>query len=292
MRRLSATTTIIALGSALALAVPSSAQAAPPNDFGNGCLANTAPSNTTLVMTAKSGLNSLPIAAPTSGVITKATFNVPAAPVIPTTLKTMHPTGSLNQFKVVSESASIPVGTGVNTYDVRFPVAAGDLLGISSSLGSLACNTGNAGDVLGSVAGNIAAGQTATFTPVTSVAVSAVVTVEPDADHDGFGDTTQDLCPQSASFQVACPVVKVDSFASPAKGSITVVVSSSPSATVAVSGSAKVNGKKIKLKGGAKVAEPGSPDTVQGQAPDSAEAGARQAPPEQEDHRDVDGRGD
>ena len=30
-------------------------------------------------------------------------------------------------------------------------------------------------------------------------------TVEPDADHDGFGDETQDLCPTNASTQAACP---------------------------------------------------------------------------------------
>jgi hypothetical protein len=33
--------------------------------------------------------------------------------------------------------------------------------------------------------------------------LSAVV--EPDADHDGFGDVSQDACPQSAATQTACP---------------------------------------------------------------------------------------
>jgi hypothetical protein len=32
-------------------------------------------------------------------------------------------------------------------------------------------------------------------------------TLEPDADHDGFGDETQDQCPTNASTQGACPVI-------------------------------------------------------------------------------------
>jgi hypothetical protein len=279
MRRLLVAPTIITLASALVLAVPSSAQAAPPNDFGNGCLATTAPSNATLVMTAKSVLNTLPITAPMSGVITKATFNVPSVPTVPTFIKTMRATGNPNEYAVISQSASIGVNTGNNTYDVRLPVTAGDLLGISSTLGALACNTANAGDIIGTAAGNIGVGQAATFTPVPSTAISAVATVEPDVDLDGFGDVTQDLCPQSATFQAACPVIKIDSIASASEKSIKVTATTSTTANVSVTGVAKVGGKNVKLKGGSKTVQPGSLTDFKVKLPKALKAALAKLPP-------------
>ncbi len=258
MLRHLAAPSIIALGSALVLAVPTPAHAAPPDDFGNGCLANTSAAGVTVVMTAKSGLNSLPIAAPSTGVITKATFNVPAVPAVPTVLKTLRPTANPNEYTVISQSASFNVNTGNITNDVRVPVTAGDLLGFTSPLGVLMCSTASASDVVASVAGDIQPGQVATYAPIPSRALSAVVTVEPDADKDGFGDKTQDLCPQSAAFQTACPVIVLDSFAAPSGKRITMVVTTSTGATVTVLGTAKVNGKKVKLKGGSKSVVPGS----------------------------------
>ena len=223
MRKLIAVLSTLLIAGALA-SIPSPALAAPPNDFGNTCVATTTAANATVVMTTKSGLNTLPITAPTSGVITKATFNVPPAPIIPTVMKTLRPTGGVNEYTVISQSASINVGTGNVAYDVRLPVTAGDLLGLYSGLGTLMCASANASDVVAAVAGDIQPGSPATYAPIPSRALSAVATIEPDADKDGYGDTTQDLCPQSASFQTACPVIMLDSFAAPSGKSITVVV--------------------------------------------------------------------
>jgi hypothetical protein len=41
--------------------------------------------------------------------------------------------------------------------------------------------------------------------PETLVNISVVL--EPDADHDGFGDETQDQCPTNATTQGPCPTV-------------------------------------------------------------------------------------
>jgi hypothetical protein len=279
MRRLIAAPTIIALGSALVLAVPTPAHAAPPNDFGNGCLASTTTPNATVVMTAKSGLNALPITAPSSGVITKATFNVPPAPTIPSVIKTLRPTGGLNEYTVISQSASINVGTGNVSYDVRLPVTAGDLLGIYSGLGALMCGTADVADVVAAVTGDIQPGTAATYTPITSRAVSAVATIEPDADHDGYGDTTQDLCVQSAAFQTACPVIVLDSFAAPSGKSITMVVATNNAASVKVAGTAKVKGKTIKLKGGTKAVTPGALARFKVKVPAALKAALAALPP-------------
>ena len=278
MRKLVAMLSTLLIAGALA-SIPSSALAAPPNDFGNGCLATTTTPNTTVVMTSKSGLNSLPITAPSSGVITKATFNVPPAPTIPTVMKTLRPTGVVNEYTVISQSASINVGTGNVAYDVRLPVTAGDLLGLYSGLGTLMCSTANASDIVAGVTGDIQPGTAATYAPVTSRALSAVATIEPDVDHDGYGDTTQDLCPQSAAFHTACPVIVLDSFAAPSGKTITMVVATNNDASVTVLGTAKVNGKKIKLKGGTKTVTPGTLARFKVKVPAALKAALAALPP-------------
>jgi hypothetical protein len=45
--------------------------------------------------------------------------------------------------------------------------------------------------------------------------------IEPDADADGFGDETQDLCPTDASTQGACPVAPVAPDTTPPETTIT-----------------------------------------------------------------------
>jgi hypothetical protein len=245
----------LALGSAVLLA-PSPAGAA-GTEFGNGCLASNAPPGATVIATGSAAGSA---AAPVGGVITEARFTVPAAapPVLPTVLKVVRSTGVANQYRVVAQSPVLNVPNSRSTQDVRLPVSAGDFLGLFGSTGTLICNTGNAGDVAGSVAGDSAVGSTATYLPATQSSIPVVVTVEPDVDNDGYGDVTQDLCPQSAAAQVACPTIKLDSLATAANGSITVVVATSSTATVTVGGLVKVNGKKVKLKGGKKTVQPGS----------------------------------
>jgi hypothetical protein len=159
----------------------------------------------------------------------------------------------------VAQSPSITVPNTVSTQDVRLPVKAGDFLGLYGSGGTLICGTPNAGDTAVTFAGDSAVGSSQVFSPPNAnLSIPVVATIEPDADGDGYGDISQDFCPQAASVQVACPAIKLDSLASASKGSITVVVASSSSAKVTVSGLAKVNGKKVKLKGGSKTVEPGS----------------------------------
>jgi hypothetical protein len=257
MRKFLVGPTIVALGAALVLTVPTAAHAAPPNDFGNGCTANTSAGPSTIVMTAKSGLNTLPVTAPATGIITKVSVNVPAIPPVPTVVKTLRPTANPNEYAVISQSATFSITAGSASYDVRLPVTAGDLLGVSSSLGVLLCSSASASDVVAGVASDIQPGAVATYTPIPSRALPMVATVEPDVDRDGYGDTTQDLCPQSAAFQTACPVIVLDSFAAPSGKTVTVEVSTSTDAIVKLLGTAKVNGKKVKLTGGSKSVKPG-----------------------------------
>jgi hypothetical protein len=256
MRKLVATLSVLTLGAVMGLGVESPASAAGASQFGHdNCVENNLPANTTAVMAVGAPANPLPVAAPASGIITKAKFSLPTIPnPLLFKLKTMHATGAPNEFTVVSQG-DVLVGSGVQTYDVRVPVKAGDLLGIGGA-GALFCATGNAADIASSAVGDLAPGTTAPFTPATGTALPIVATVEPDADGDGFGDITQDQCPQSATTQSACPVI--DSFAVPQGKVITVLVSTTGDTDVAVTGLAKVHGKQVRLKGGTQAIKAGA----------------------------------
>lgn len=251
---------------AAAVTAPASASAA--TDFGNACTATTTSPGVTVVMTGKAPANPLPIAAPVAGVITKAKFTLPVTPItIPTEVKTLRPTGPPGTYQVIESSSSLPVTGGTSSYDVRLPVQVGDLLGVASGLGSLMCSTPNAGDTVGTAPGLLPPGASAAFASLPSTAIPLVASIEPDADADGYGDETQDGCPQSAAYHDACPVVIVDSFAAPDEKSLTVLVTTDNEGSVTVTGTAKVKkakggkGKrkstKVKLKGGTQTVAPG-----------------------------------
>jgi hypothetical protein len=92
----------------------------------------------------------------------------------------------------------------LNTFAVRIPVLAGQVLGIHADVDGLGCG-------LNGVPGDQVSYQIP-FDADTASAYSAAATdapylvnlaavVEPDADHDGFGDVTQDGCPLGAGTQ-------------------------------------------------------------------------------------------
>ena len=108
---------------------------------------------------------------------------------------------------VVAKSAKILSAASVlNTFPVRVPVTAGLTLGLwiqntgmSCAFFAVAGDISQAAIVDPDVSHAFAGGDF----PATRVNVSAVV--ESDADNDGFGDVTQDGCPQSKLTQAACP---------------------------------------------------------------------------------------
>jgi len=208
----------------------------------------------------------LPQAVPGAGVITSWGFNAQIEGIegLPYTmkLKTLRPTGAANTFAVVGESAREPLHNGSNTFTTRIPVQAGDHLGTGGGdefAASLFCMSSNPADELGAIEGDAAVGSTQTYTPVIPARLALWAAVEPDADNDGFGDETQDACPQSATTQAACPVVKLSASASAGKKFVTVTLTGTTAANVTVNGKVSLGkGKKAKLKGGTKAVTPGA----------------------------------
>jgi hypothetical protein len=253
---------VAAIVGAMSLAAIMAAPAMAATEFGDNCPANEGEPNATLFEVSALG-NPLPTAAPAAGIITKWKVNVIPVPVsLPQTLKVLRPNSATKTAQVVGEASQTVVG-GPNVFETRISVQAGDRIAIfgSSEIGTLVCTApgeiGTIGGFLGSGGG---VGSTVSYVEVPAEAripVSAVI--EPDADNDGYGDETQDKCPQSASFQGECPKVKIDiGSVVKKKGSVVVALTATNEASVNVTGAVKLGkGKKAKLSGGKKTVKPG-----------------------------------
>jgi hypothetical protein len=117
-------------------------------------------------------------------------------------LGVFRPAGG-GQYTKVAESAVEVFGETPELvqYPTRIPVQQGDVLGLWGPEQTLYCFGGPAPRF----AGPIAVGETKAFamdgrrSPVSAV-------VESDFDGDGYGDHSQDRCPNSALFQTDCPL--------------------------------------------------------------------------------------
>ena len=118
-------------------------------------------------------------------------------------LNVLHPNGAHN-WDVVAESPVLDVGTtdGVKSQDVSIPVAAGDFVAFFSDGADCYYTDSSSNQVDGNsgpeAAVGASTGDNAGPSP-TGFNVDAAITAEPDADGDGFGDETQDSCPEIAS---------------------------------------------------------------------------------------------
>ena len=241
------------------------AGASASTEAGSKCQGNTGGGGNTFVGTSNAA--GLPATIPVAGVITRWTFNVVTIPpsTYSASLKIFRRTGTPKQFQVIADSGSASLNGGLNSFPTRIPVQSGDLIGtFGTQMGSpftIVCSTGNPGDKAAVLEGNPSVGSTATeLGEGTAIQVPITVSVEPDADNDGFGDETQDLCPTSAAIQaIACPPVVLSTSSLVKKGLVTVIVTSNTTAPVTVKGVANLGkGKKAKLNGGIQNMLPGT----------------------------------
>jgi hypothetical protein len=153
-------------------------------------------------------------------------------------------------FQVVGESNEETVNQGANTFVTRIPVQAGDRFGpVGIEVDSpVYCFTGSEGDKAWFYSGSVGLGSSHTFAPQTQLRVALVAVIEPDKDGDGYGDETQDKCPQGGAYQGPCPTITLDAFPIALKRSVLVLVSASETSTVQVFGQVSW---KPRHKGGA-----------------------------------------
>lgn len=183
------------------LLVPASGGAA--TRIGSGCIA-TGGSGTEAFFQTASATSSY--AVPNDGAIV-SWGSVQSLSTFPSTLLVATPLGG-NQFRIdaVSDPQTMaPIG--INSAVAHIPVKAGQVIGMYAF--GLYCTDA------GSTAGKATVSSTTpgtvltASTPQPSAKVAVFADIEPDADKDGYGDETQDKCPQTASYQAACPTPKL-----------------------------------------------------------------------------------
>jgi hypothetical protein len=261
LHRISRTIAISAALSAFSLIGATGASAA--TEVGNPCIGDRIDEEkgaTSTLVQLSSTSNPGSVTVPVTGVITKWKVAViPYPGGISEKLKVLRPAGG-NSFTTVGESTMQPIVGGQNTFDTRIPVQAGDRIGAYSPLATIFCEgISSPTDVMGVAPGDPGPGASAAYSELPKGQVALAATVEPDADNDGFGDETQDGCPQSALAQVPCPVVALSTSASAKRGFATLVVTSSIQASVKVTGTVNLGkGKKVKLNGGKQIVVPGT----------------------------------
>jgi hypothetical protein len=247
---------LVSLG-ALAMALLGTTSASAATEAGNKCT-NVAPAPPYALFTASNSPGGIPAAAPVAGVVTSWSVNFPPAAVVPQQLKVARLVAPPNIHQVTAESTTVNIVQGLNTFSARIPVQAGDIFGLYGTTVTIFCSP-VPGSVLVGYTGDVKAGQSQPFLSDSETAIPVSVLIEPDADNDGFGDETQDQCPQSAALQAACPVTVLDSFALPKKGKTIVIVATSQTASVTVTGTAKLprakKGKKAGSSAQAKLAK-------------------------------------
>lgn len=148
-------------------------------------------------------------AAPAPGVITSWTYNQGAGESV-VTLRVYRPTATASQYVVLAEDGAprtLAANTGAHTFPTRIPVNAGDTIGLRLTSGNCLSTTSSVTDKLLIKTGPpTSVGGTSTFPTVYSaLTIFVTAALEADADRDGYGDETQDKCPQLASTQGGCP---------------------------------------------------------------------------------------
>lgn len=196
-----------------ALAAPSAASATV--EFGDECLADATEPGFTLTQLQRASDSSLPLSAPSDGVVTSWTVRIaPGFPVetAPARLKLLRPAAIPNGFRVAGESADAGAGIPAFTQRTRIAVQTGDRLGLyrAGGEGTLVCRSDDEGDTLGTYKGDALSGLEYTFAPVAKFRLPVSAKLEPDADGDGYGDESQDACPRSPDHHDACPFIQLE----------------------------------------------------------------------------------
>ena len=140
--------------------------------------------------------------AASAGVITQWRFR--ATDLTQLKLKVLHYDGTGTSYTVKAASNTETATAGVtSTFSARVPIAVEDLLGVTAtSANCVATLTGGSSAYW--VAGDLASGASASFSISPTSAIPVAATLEADADGDGYGDETQDLCPSQAATQGTC----------------------------------------------------------------------------------------
>jgi RTX calcium-binding nonapeptide repeat (4 copies) len=130
-------------------------------------------------------------AAPTDGVITKWNYQAPATNVPQLKFKVARPAGGLAYTMIGESPVVVPGVSSLNSYDIRIPVQAGDIIGLYvATTGYIDRPDPAFSELLKS--GDVVPPTMTTFGAPQGFMMDVSASLEPDCDADGFGDETQD----------------------------------------------------------------------------------------------------
>jgi hypothetical protein len=186
--------------------VPDAADSCIPADFNNTSME--------LFQTAREDGTSYVV--PGDGVITSWSFQGTFLQGSQVTLRVYRPQPpGPDRFAPVGEGGPVTnlAGDHLTVTLTRIPVRADDLIGLRSEVingvaAGRCASVGSAADTYRVLAGTAptGVGVAASYAETSGLKLDVAATVEPDVDHDGYGDQTQDACPRLAGTQQPCPI--------------------------------------------------------------------------------------
>ena len=152
------------------------------------------------------------LASPIDGVVVRWRFLSDEAAAI--SLRPRIVRSGLGGFTGVRGGDQTAPFTGLGVFDARLPIAAGEYLGVDFPCSSSAPHASltereypGGGASVGNWSPALADGGPFRATSYDDLHYSLMMNadIEADADHDGYGDETQDGCPTDAGTRAACP---------------------------------------------------------------------------------------
>ena len=193
---------ISVVSSLLALLLCAPAVFAGSSEAGWGCTATGSEAGVTLLATPNDGFGYSPLVKESPGVIVNWGVRVETGlGELGQQLGVFRPAGN-GEYTKVAESAVETFHEGFDEYRTRIPVQAGDVVGLSGPAATFYCGGGPSARFDGTVA----IGETKSFATDGGIKAPVSSVVEEDKDGDGYGDFSQDGCPESALFQTSCPL--------------------------------------------------------------------------------------
>ena len=145
--------------------------------------------------------------APSDGVVVRWRIRVGATATSATTPRIIRPVTATTYTGAGTGTTVTPPLTQISTFDTRLPIQAGDYFGVNQA-GITASRAGVTGSTFvrwdSPVLGNGAAARSISGPPTNNFEELINADIEADVDGDGYGDETQDLCPNDSTIQADC----------------------------------------------------------------------------------------
>lgn len=139
--------------------------------------------------------------APIDGIVVRWRMTSGASPQ-PASLRILRPGNSTTRSAVGTSETRTPTASTTTTFDTRLPIKAGDTIGVKSQFPPYAFLSG--ADVRYWSGPLDDGGPAAASSSLANSELLVNADVEADADHDEYGDETQDLCPLDGTAHEGC----------------------------------------------------------------------------------------